>query len=94
MAAMLSISPESYWTSFEVKDDDIDFIINLLLEREVPLTSDEMGSALIELRLAQLEKEAQDAVEEVGEKHLANYIYAGNIGNPTIWDYVFGRDNK
>ena len=58
---MLSISSESYWTNFEVKDDDIDFIINLLLEREVPLTSDEMASALVEQRLVQLEKEAQEA---------------------------------
>ncbi len=61
MASVLSISPESYWTSFEVKDDDIDFIINLLLEREVPLTSDEMASALVEQRIIQLEKEAQEA---------------------------------
>ncbi len=61
MASVLSISPESYWTSFEVKDDDIDFIINLLLEREVPLTSDEMASALVEQRLVQLEKEAQQS---------------------------------
>ncbi|MCK5634314.1 MAG: hypothetical protein KAI06_04475, partial [Anaerolineales bacterium] len=63
MASVLSNFPESYWTSFEVKDDDIDFIINLLLEREVPLTSDEMASALIEQRLAQLEKDALDAVK-------------------------------
>ena len=61
MASVLSISSESYWTNFEVKDDDIDFIINLLLEREVPLTSDEMASALVEQRLVQLEKEAQEA---------------------------------
>lgn len=61
MASVLRVTPESYWTSFEVKDDDIDFIINLLLEREVPLTSDEMASALVEQRLAQLEKEAQEA---------------------------------
>ncbi len=61
MASVLSIPPESYWTSFEVKDDDIDFIINLLLEREIPLTSDEMASALVKQRLVQLEKEAQEA---------------------------------
>ena len=52
---------ESYWTSLEVGSSDIDFIINLLLEREVPLTSSEMALALVEMRLDQLEKEAQAA---------------------------------
>jgi hypothetical protein len=54
---------ESYWTSFEVSAADIDFIINLLLEREVPLTSSEMAQALVEMRLERLAKEAEAAQE-------------------------------
>jgi len=54
---------ESYWSSFAVSSPDIDFIINLLLEREVPLTSAEMALALIEMRLERLEREAAAAQE-------------------------------
>jgi len=80
MAAVLSISPESYWTSFKVKDDDIDFIINLLLEREVPLTSVEMASALVELRLVQLEKEVLEAEQTEHAIYLPAETYkAGQI---------------
>ncbi len=52
---------ESYWTSFEVGNEDVDFIINLLLEREVPLTSIEMAYALVGLRLERLAHEAESA---------------------------------
>ncbi|MCJ7566213.1 MAG: hypothetical protein MUO58_01565 [Anaerolineales bacterium] len=89
MASVLSISPESYWTSFEVKDDDIDFIINLLLEREVPLTSDEMASALVELRLVQLEKEAQEAEQTVHPIYIPAETY--KVGQ-TLTFSEFGFD--
>ena len=39
-------------------------------------------------------KEAQDSVQEVSQDHLDEYIYAGNIGNPTIWDFIFGKNTK
>jgi hypothetical protein len=52
---------ESYWTSFEVSNEDVDFIINLLLERETPLTSMEMASPLIGTRLERLAREAAQA---------------------------------
>ncbi len=51
-------SPERYWSEFEVSESDLDFIYNLLLEREVPLTSLEMTEAIIGFRLEQLEREA------------------------------------
>jgi hypothetical protein len=51
-------SPERYWNEFEVRDSDLDFIYNLLLEREVPLTTLEMAEAIIGFRLEELEKEA------------------------------------
>jgi hypothetical protein len=67
MAIATSISHENYWTSFEVSGDDIDNIINLLLEREVPLTSQEMIAALVEYRLERLE---QEAAEEAASDHI------------------------
>jgi hypothetical protein len=51
-------SPERYWNEFEVSESDLDFIYNLLLEREVPLTALEMTEAIIGFRLDQLEREA------------------------------------
>jgi len=43
---MISSTPaslEAYWTQFDVDDRDLEFIYNLLLEREVPLTTAEMA---------------------------------------------------
>ena len=37
-------------------------------------------------------KEAQEAVQDVEQGHIDTYPYGGNIGNPTIWDYFFGRN--
>ncbi len=51
MSAVTYASPEAYWSSFELESGDIDFIINLLLEREIPLTTAEMARALVEVRL-------------------------------------------
>ena len=38
MAPTPSISSENHWSEFEVEDKDLEFIYNLLLDREVPLT--------------------------------------------------------
>jgi hypothetical protein len=51
-------SPERYWNDFEVNEKDLEFIYNLLLERELPLTTLEMSEAMIGFRLEQLAKEA------------------------------------
>jgi hypothetical protein len=61
MSIAQSATLESYWSSFEVSPSDVDFIINLLLEREVPLTSSEMALALVEMRLERLAQEAETA---------------------------------
>lgn len=85
-------SPDRYWNEFEVRDKDLDFIYNLLLEREVPLTTLEMSEAIIGFRLEQLEHEAskeenaQIAIYlpmeefEVGQKVLFT-ILGNKIGN-------------
>jgi hypothetical protein len=52
------LSLDKYWQSFDVANDDVDFIVNYMLEREVPLLPTEMAEALVEKRLARLEKEA------------------------------------
>jgi len=44
---------EDYWETFELKDEDREFIYNYLLEIETPLTSPELLSALVKERIRQ-----------------------------------------
>lgn len=44
---------EDYWETFELKDEDREFIYNHLLEIEAPLTSPELLSALVNERIRQ-----------------------------------------
>lgn len=46
---------EGYWEDFQLEDNDVEFLYNLLLERETPLTSGELVLALVNERL-RLEK--------------------------------------
>lgn len=46
---------EGYWESFEVREDDVEFLYNYLLEKEIPLTTRELAVALAEERI-RLEK--------------------------------------
>jgi len=52
----MPLAPESFraiaWNRFQVQDDDLEVVTNLLLEREVPLTTAEMARAIVERRLA------------------------------------------
>ncbi|NIS79230.1 MAG: hypothetical protein GTO14_03200 [Anaerolineales bacterium] len=63
MLSVRGFSNEAYWTEFELTEDDLEFIYNLLLEREVPLTSSEMSLELVEQRLERLEQEAKQAAK-------------------------------
>jgi hypothetical protein len=42
---------EDYWSSFELQDQDIEFLYNHLIELETPLTSKELTTALVEERI-------------------------------------------
>lgn len=52
---------DAYWSTFQVSEDDLDFIFNLLLEEEKPLTPAEMMEPLVAQRLMVLEREAAEA---------------------------------
>jgi hypothetical protein len=68
MVSALTLSSDAFWTKFQVSDSDIEFITNLLLERERPLTLQEMLEPLIELHIKQLEEKARQA--EVPEERV------------------------
>ena len=44
---------EDYWETFELNNDDREFIYNYLLEIELPLTSPELLTALVDERIKQ-----------------------------------------
>lgn len=52
---------EDYWETFELREEDIEFLYNLLLEAETPLTTGELVEALVDERIRQerLELEQQ-----------------------------------
>lgn len=42
---------EDYWNTFELQEEDIEFLYTYLLDKEIPLTSQELISALVEERI-------------------------------------------
>lgn len=75
MDRTVGFAHEKYWNDFEVRDNDLDFIYNLLLEREIPLTSFEMARALVDHRLERLEEEASQAEDTTTSIYLPAETY-------------------
>jgi len=44
MPPALDLPRESSWTRYPVQDEDLDFLSNLLIEREAPLTTAELSA--------------------------------------------------
>ncbi|MFZ6030921.1 MAG: hypothetical protein ACOYYS_24710 [Chloroflexota bacterium] len=51
MLSVPSTLREDYWTTFEIQDEDIEFLYNHLLELELPQTSAELLDALVRERI-------------------------------------------
>src|SRR3990172_814421 len=89
---MISSTPaslEAYWTQFDVDDRDLEFIYNLLLEREVPLTTAEMAVALVEQRMHRLEEEVAQAEPLAAAAYLPAETY--ETGVRLIFPALSGR---
>jgi hypothetical protein len=82
----VGFSPEKYWNEFEVSNNDLDFIYNLLLEREVPLTTLEMAEALILHRLERLEEEASKVEGTQIELYLPEEAY--KVGQKILFPVI------
>lgn len=63
MSLINVMKTDEYWFNFALNDSDLDFIYNLLLDREVPLTIEEMALAVIELHQKRLDEQAQAAID-------------------------------
>jgi hypothetical protein len=83
--------PSHHWArSFSVTDDDIDYLMGLLLEREMPLTIDALAYALVEHRL---EQEAAALQEKYKDVQLYNPGQSFRVDQRVMFpalDYAFG----
>jgi hypothetical protein len=61
---------EDYWETFELQEEDVDFIYSYLLDVELPQTPDELVPALVENRV---ERERQ-AMERQRSEGLQIYL--------------------
>lgn len=78
-----------YWEAFKVTDEDLDLIYNLLLEREKPLTSQEMMEPIVEQRLQELEREAARREAEADTLYLPADVY--EVGQEIRFPVMGGR---
>lgn len=84
--------PSHHWArNFTVEDNDIEYLTNLLLERETPLDSETLARALIEQRI---EEEVTILRERYKDAHLYNPGHLYQIGQKLIFsefDYETGE---
>jgi len=73
-SATLSLR-EDYWESFELTDEDREFIYNHLLEVETPLTSPEILSALVHERISQEKLALEKQRTSGGDVYLPAHTY-------------------
>lgn len=66
---------DDYWETFEVEGEDIEFLYSYLLEKEVPLTSKELITALAEERIRREKLAAEKQRKAVGTIYLPKDTY-------------------
>ncbi|MCU0484909.1 MAG: hypothetical protein MUC85_02245 [Anaerolineales bacterium] len=66
---------EDYWETFEVEGEDIEFLYNYLLDKEIPLTSKELIAALAEERIRQEKISAEKKRKAVGTTYFPKDTY-------------------
>lgn len=78
----MAISPltiqKDYWDCFEIKSSDIEFIYNMLLELELPQSSQELVKAIIDERIAREKQNLQQQRRSEGKIYAPKEQYAIN----------------
>jgi len=67
---------EDYWESFEVQDEDIEFLYNHLLELETPLNSNELTEALVDERIQRKKMEIEKQRTSGGDLYQPKQTYS------------------
>lgn len=66
---------ENYWSDFSTDQSDIEFIYNLLIEKAIPLTTEELLSEIIKYRISQQLASLQKKSSEKGNVYLPKEKY-------------------
>lgn len=81
----------SYWENFQVTRSDLEYLSNLLVERETPLTLDEMARALVHFRCQTEEAQIAQALAR-GSIYLPKNSYqVGDTVYFPVLDFVAGQ---
>mgnify|MGYP005839222771 CR=1 FL=1 len=73
---MVSLSlQEDYWETFELQEEDVEFLYNYLLEQETPLTSQELLGALVQERIRREIEAIEKQRSAAGEIYLPRETY-------------------
>lgn len=83
---------EDYWETFEVEGEDIEFLYTYLLEKEIPLTSLELVSALAEERIRREKITADKNRKAVGAIYLPGELY--HSGQSLVFPALNWRTGK
>jgi hypothetical protein len=74
---------EDYWQTFELRDDDIEFLYQYLLEQETPLTPDELVKVLVQERIRKEVESLEKQRNTGGEIYVPGETYA--VGQKLIF---------
>ena len=79
MSALLSLR-EDYWEEFELEEKDIAFLYDYLLEKETPLTSEELMPILLEQRIEREKVQLEEQRLDGNEVYLPKEQYTEGAG--------------
>jgi hypothetical protein len=83
---------ENYWEEFELREEDIEFIYNHLLEVETPLTPQELINVLIEERIQQEIKAVEQQRLSGGKVYLPKESY--EVNQPLVFPALGWRQGE
>jgi len=91
MIAPLQIA-EDYWQDFEIEKEDIEFIYNILLEKETPLTTNEIFSQLINSRIHRKIEELREKESKQGNIYLPKDEF--KVGEQLVFTALDSKKGK
>jgi hypothetical protein len=75
MLNLIDTLGEEYWEDFQLENEDVEFLYNLLLEKEIPLTTQELSSALVEERINRATLAFEQHRKAAGEVYKPNSTF-------------------
>jgi hypothetical protein len=80
---------EDYWNTFELQNEDLEFLYNYLLEKEIPLSSRELISALVEERIRREKSAIESQRTSEGDLYFPKEHYS--IDQNLVFPALFWR---